>query len=51
MAFVVEEDVTLDPVNVALFCAMGMMFALNGLANLVKEFLGTLFHRDAPAKS
>lgn len=37
MAFVVEDDVTFDPLDVGLFCAVGVMFDANGVGDLLQE--------------
>ena len=39
VAFVVEEYVLFDPVNVALLCAEGLVFEEEFVSHLVKEFL------------
>ena len=44
MAFVVEEDVAFDPVNIGLLGADGVVFAPDGLTDLVKELLGAFLH-------
>ncbi len=44
---VVKEDVTLDPVDVARLGASGVMAQLKGVADLVEQFLGAVFHLDS----
>lgn len=48
MAFVVEEDETLDPVNVGLFCALGIVLTADGVGDLFQQLLGTLGHGASP---
>jgi hypothetical protein len=38
---VVEQDVALDPRDVGVFGAQGIVFELYGVADLIKQFLGT----------
>lgn len=38
MPFVVEQDVTADPVEVGFFGAQGVVFSADGVADLVEEF-------------
>jgi hypothetical protein len=40
VAFVVEEDVAFDSVDVGLFGAVGIMLAAQGMAHLVQQFWG-----------
>lgn len=40
VAFVVEEDVAADPVDVEIFGANGVMFKAGGIADAVDEFGG-----------
>jgi hypothetical protein len=44
MAFVVEKDMTTNPLDVGLFGAIGVVLETNEFANLVKQFLGSGFH-------
>ena len=39
MAYVVEEDISFDPVHIAFFRASRIMFALDSFANHVRSFL------------
>jgi|GEM_PF-5340700 len=40
MAFVVEEDEALDPIHIGLFGAIRVVFAADGITDLVKELVG-----------
>jgi len=40
MSLVVEEDEALDPGDVSLFCADGIVFAVNGVTRWSRSFLG-----------
>ena len=44
MLFIVEQDIALDPGDVGLFGANGVVFEPDGLSDLVEEFLGPLVH-------
>lgn len=39
MSFVVEYDKAADPVEVGLFCAVGVVFGADGVADLFEQFL------------
>jgi F420-dependent methylenetetrahydromethanopterin dehydrogenase len=44
MAFVVEENEALDPVDVGFFGADGIALETYGVANAIQETFGTVFH-------
>jgi hypothetical protein len=44
MSFVVEEDVTLNPSDIGFLRANRVVLEPDGIAHLVKQFLGTVFH-------
>jgi hypothetical protein len=52
MAFLVEQDIALDPFLIGLFGAVGIVFEADGVADLIEEFLapgrlgGDLRHVD-----
>ena len=48
MAFIVKEDVTLDPVDVGFFGAKRIVFDAQNVADLFKKFAGRFFHVDLP---
>jgi hypothetical protein len=49
VAYVVEVDVALDPVDVGLLGADRVMLEADGVANLIQKFFGVLFrHRPFP---
>ena len=39
-----EEDVPLDPTDVSIFCANGVVFTPDAIADLIQEFLWLLSH-------
>ena len=47
VALVVEKDVAFDPVDVGLLGADGVVLQADDVANLIEQFLGTLFHFEA----
>jgi hypothetical protein len=47
----VGEDIVIEGLDITLPRMASMMLALDGFPNRVKEFLGTLFDRDASAES
>jgi hypothetical protein len=47
MALVVEQDISLDPVNVGLFCAIAIMSCADEYSYAVKEF----GHSEVPLHS
>ena len=40
VAFIVEEDVTFDPLDISLFSVNGVMFSSQGVTHLVQQFFG-----------
>jgi hypothetical protein len=44
MAFVVEENEALDPVDTGFFGADGIALETYGVANAIQETFGTVFH-------
>ena len=44
MAFIMKEDIFLDPINVCLFGVAGVMLDSHGVAHLVHEIFGAAFH-------
>lgn len=44
MTFAMENDEVLDPIHIGLFCAVGIMFCTDGLADLIQQFWGSRFH-------
>ena len=42
MAFVMKDDLALNPLKVAFFGAVGVMFAPNGIAHYFWEHFGTI---------
>ena len=43
MAFVVEKDVSFDPIQIDIFGVDGIMLSLENFVHLVEEFFGRLF--------
>lgn len=44
MAFIIEEDIFFDPINLSLFGVAGVMLDSDRVAHLVQEFFGAAFH-------
>ena len=47
MAFVVEENEALDPVDVGFFGTDGIALETYGVANAIQETFGTVFHSSS----
>jgi hypothetical protein len=42
MAFIMEEDILFDPINIRLFGVAGVILYSDGAAHLVQEFFGAV---------
>jgi hypothetical protein len=44
VAFVVKQEVTMNPINVALLGAVGVVLETNRITNLIEQLAGSSFH-------